>query len=96
MDTVYFYESNKKTEVEKILAADAFMRLSYVTKIGGCDEKVGYHIHLTGDINELASLDNELVELGAVHIIGEQKEKIIERFKEDAENAACGMGMIFG
>lgn len=96
MDTVYFYESNKKTEVEKILATDEFMRLSYVTKISGYGKKVGYNIHLTGDMNELESLNSKLVELGAVHFVGEEKEKIIERFVEEGKNAAYGMGLIFG
>ena len=96
MEAVYFYESNKEKEVKGILTTDEFMRVSFTTKIGGYGEKTGYNIYIIGNQEELNSLENKFSALGLTEILGESKEKLIEKFKQVAENAACGMGLIFG
>ncbi len=96
MEIVYFYESSKEKEVKNILGTDKFMRVSFTTKIGGYGEKTGYNIYIIGNQDELNSLENKFNKLGLTEILGENKENIINKFKTDAENAASGMGLIFG
>lgn len=96
MEAVYFYESNKEKDVKNILGTDEFMRVSFETKIGGYNEKTGYNVYIVGSQEELNSLENKFNKLGLTEVLGESKEKIINKFKADSENAACGMGMIFG
>lgn len=96
METVYFYESKFENEIKKILGTDEFMRISFTTKIGGNKEKVGYHIYLIGNQEEIINLERKLDTIGVEKVSEEDEIIIIKKFKEDAENAACGMGMIFG
>ena len=97
MEIVYFYETSKEKEIKNILGTDKFMRLSYTTKIGGHNDKTGFHIYIIGDIQEIAELDHTLTQLGLIHRVSENNQKIlIEKFKATEENAACGMGLIFG
>ena len=96
MEAIYFYESNKEKDVKSILGTDEFMRISFTTKIGGHNDKVGYHIYIIGNCEELNSLENKFSKLGLTEIFGESKDKIISKFKADADNAASGMGLIFG
>ncbi len=96
MEIVYFYESNKEKEVKNILGTDKFMRLSYITKIGGYNDKTGFHLYIIGNPQEIAELDCTFGQLGLIHRILENDQKIlIEKFKVVEENAACGIGLIF-
>jgi len=96
METVYFYESAKDKKIKDILGTDKFMRLSYTTKIGGHNEKIGYHIYVTGSLQELSKLEDEFDVIGIERPELSERLSIIEKFKTDAENAASGMGLIFG
>ena len=97
MEIVYFYESDKDKEIKNILGTDKFMRLSYTTKIGGHDDKTGFHLYVVGDLQEIAELDHTLTQLCLINRVSEKNQKIlIEKFKATEENAACGMGLIFG
>jgi len=96
-EIIYFYESNKEKEIKNILGTDEFMRLSYTTKIGGHDDKIGFHIYVIGDLQEISSLDLRLEKLGLIHRVSENNQNIlIEKFKAAEESAAYGMGLIFG
>jgi hypothetical protein len=97
MEEVYFYESGKKANVEKILGTDEFMRVSFTTKesINENRKSINY-IYIIGSQEELNSLEAKFNKLGVEKSSDENKEIIINKFKQEAENAASGMGLIFG
>jgi len=97
MEAVYFYKSNIEKDVKQILDTDEFMRISYETKITTLDDKrSGYFIYIIGSQEELNSLNTKLINIGAEQLSEQHSQIVIAVFKHEAENAASGMGLIFG
>lgn len=96
MESVYFYEYEFEKKVKELLNRDEFMRLSFTIKIGGNNDKTGYHIYIVGNQNEIENIERKLYTIGIERVDEEDEAEIISKFKSDAENAACGMGLIFG
>ncbi len=101
MENVYFYEDKVAKDVKKILESeedDFFKRIGFTVrecKLLGSDRK-GYFLYLKANSEELDRAEKKLDGLGLQKLMGEEKKVITKAFIDEEENAANGMGMIFG
>ena len=96
MESVYYCEEKIFKDVAKIGKEDEFMRLSWIVREPPTSDKKGYFIYVQGAPEELKLLDKKLKDIGAKTVIGDEEKRIIDKIKAEEENAASGMGMIFG
>jgi len=101
MENVYFYEEKVNKDIKKILESeedDFFKRIGFTVRecdLLGSDRK-GYFLYLKANSEELEKAEKKLEGLGIQKLIGEEQKLITRAFIEEEENAASGMGMIFG
>lgn len=98
MESVYFYDKQIEKEITKIFKDDAFMRISYLVRESNVSHsgKSGCVLYVRANPEEIKLLEEKLVVLKAEKITGEEEKTIIETFKKEEDDAALGMGMIFG
>ncbi len=98
MESVYFYEKQVEKEITKIFKDDAFMRISYFVRESNIlyYGKSGCILYVRANPEEMKLLEEKLVALSAEKITGTEEKTIIEIFKKEEDDAAFGMGMIFG
>lgn len=98
MESVYFYDDKVSKDVAKVLEDDFFKRMGYTVRecrlLGS--ERKGYFLYLKANSEQLDRAEDKLEELGLKKLIGEEKKIIAKAVVEEEENAASGMGMIFG
>ncbi len=101
MENVYFYEDKVAKDVKKILESeedDFFKRIGFTVRecsLLGSDRK-GFFLYLKANSEELDRAEKKLDGLGLKKLAGEEKKVITKAFIDEEENAASGMGMIFG
>ena len=101
MENVYFYEDKVSKDVKKILESEAddfFKRLGFTVrecKLLGSERK-GYFLYLKANSEELDRAEKKLEGLGLEKLIGEEKKLVTNAFIAEEDNAASGMGMMFG
>lgn len=101
MENVYFYEDRVSKDVKKILESeedDFFKRIGFTVRecdLLGSDRK-GYFIYLKANSEKLDRAEKKLEGLGIQKLTGEEQKLITRAFIAEEENAASGMGMIFG
>lgn len=101
MENVYFYEDKVGKDVKNILESeedDFFKRLGFTVReceLLGSDRK-GYFLYLKANSEELDRAEKKLDGLGLQKLAGEEQKMITKAFRDEEENAASGMGMIFG
>jgi hypothetical protein len=98
MESVHFYEKKTEKDVINILKDDEFMRISHVIREynalhGG---KEGCIIYINASQEETDSISQKFKDIGAEKVTGEEEKAIIETFKAEEDNAASGIGLIFG
>ena len=93
MESVYFCSEKIDKDVTKTLKEDNFMHISYVVRDSG---KNGFYYYIETSPEEMKLLDQKLKDLGAEKVTGHEERSIINDIKTEEENAASGMGMIFG
>ncbi len=98
MESVYFYEKAKEKNIIEILGNDEFMRLSHVIRESNVvhGAKKGCILYVNGNQNEIDSIAQKLKDMGAEKVTEEEEKTIINSFKVEEENAASGIGLIFG
>lgn len=96
MESVYFCEEKIFKDVAKIGKEDEFMRLSWIVREPPTSDKKGYFIYVQGSPEELKLLDKKLKDIGAKLVTGDEEKRIIDKIKAEEDDAASGMGMIFG
>lgn len=96
MESVYFCEEKIFKDVTKIGKEDEFMHLSWIVREPQTSDKKGYFLYVQGNPEELKMLDEKLKDVGAKTVIGDEEKRIIDKINAEEENAASGMGMIFG
>lgn len=98
MESVHFYEKKIEKDVIDILKSDEFMRISHIIRESDVlhGEKKGCILYINGSQEETVSIAQKLKDLGAEKIIGEEEKTIIDTFKAEEENAASGIGLMFG
>lgn len=101
MENVYFYEEKVSKDVKNILESeedDFFKRLGFTVRecnLFGSDRK-GYFLYLKASPEELDRAQKKLDGLGLDKLTGEENKTVIAAFIAEEDNAASGMGMIFG
>ncbi len=101
MESVYFYEDKVSKDVKKILESeedDFFKRIGFTVrecKLLGSERK-GYFLYLKANSEELDRAEKKLDGLGLEKLMGEELKIVTKAFITEEENAASGMGMMFG
>ncbi len=101
MENVYYYEDKVSNDVKKILESeedDFFKRIGFTVRecsLLGSDRR-GYFLYLKANSEELDRAEKKLDGLGLQKLTGEEKKIVTAAFIAEEENAASGMGMIFG
>ncbi len=98
MESVHFYEKDKEKKVFEILKEDVFMRISHVVRESNVlhSGERGCILYINASEDENVSIAQRLKDIGAEKITGEEEKTIIETFKAEEENAASGIGLMFG
>lgn len=98
MESVYFYEDIVSKEISKILEDDFFKRIGFTVRecnlLGS--ERKGYFLYVKANSEDIDRAEKKFEGVGLLKLIGEEKKKVTEAFIVEEENAASGMGMIFG
>jgi hypothetical protein len=101
MENVYYYEDKVSKDVKEILESeddDFFKRIGFTVrecKLLGSVRK-GYFLYLKANSEELDRAEKRLEGTGLEKLMGEEKKIVTSAFITEEENAASGMGMIFG
>ena len=96
MDSVYFCKQEIGKDVASILKEDNFRHISGIVRDSSNPERKGYFLYAQTTLEDMKLLGEKLKELGAEKVEGDEEKKIIDAIKAEEENAASGMGMIFG
>ena len=96
MESVYFCNEKIGKDVAKVGKEDEFMRISWIVREPPTSDKKGYFLYVQGTSEELKLLDEKVKDIGAEKVTGDEEKRIIDKIKAEEENAASGMGMIFG
>lgn len=98
MEVVYFYEKKAEKDVLNILKDDEFMRISHVIRESDLlhDGKKGYILYVKASQEEADDMAQKFKDIGVERIAEEEEKTIIDTFKAEEDNAACGIGLIFG
>ncbi|MBU4077687.1 MAG: hypothetical protein KKI06_13465 [Euryarchaeota archaeon] len=101
MENVYYYEDKVSKDFKNILESeedDFFKRIGFTVRectLLGSDRK-GYFLYLKANSEELDRAEKKLDGMGLQKLTGEELKQITKAFLDEEENAASGMGMIFG
>jgi hypothetical protein len=101
MENIYFYEDKASENIKKILESeedDFFKRLGFTVrecKLLGSERK-GYFLYLKANSEELDRAEKKLEGVGLEKLMGEEKKLVTAAFIAEENNAASGMGMMFG
>lgn len=98
MESVYFYEEDVSKDISKILEEDLFKRLGYTVRecsLLGSQRK-GYFLYIKANSEDIDRAEKKFEGVGIKKLIGEEMKIVTAAFIAEEENAASGMGMIFG
>ena len=98
MESVYFYDDNVSKDVSKILEDDFFKRIGFTVrecKLLGSERK-GYFLYIRANSEDIDRAEKKFEGVGLKKLIGEELKIVTAAFIAEEENAASGMGMIFG
>lgn len=98
MESVHFYEKKIEKDILSILKDDEFMRISHIIRESDAlyEGKKGCILYLKGSQEETDSIIQKFKDIGVERIIGEEEKTIIDTFKAEEDNAASGIGLMFG
>jgi transcriptional regulator of NAD metabolism len=98
MESVHFYEKKIESDVINILKNEEFMRISHIVRESNVlhSGKSGCILYVNASQEETDSISQKLKDLGAEKVIGEEEKTVVETFKAEEENAASGIGLMFG
>jgi len=98
MESVYFYEDSVSKDILKILEDDFFKRIGFTIRecslLGS--ERKGYFLYIKANSEDIERAEKNFEGVGLAKLIGEEKKIVTSAFIAEEENAASGMGMIFG
>jgi hypothetical protein len=98
MESVYFYEDKVSKEMATVLEDDFFKRIGYTVrecKLLGSERK-GYFLYIKANSEEIDRAEEKFEGIGVEKLIGEEKKIVTGAFVAEEDNAASGMGMMFG
>ena len=102
MEAAYYYESKSKPEVEKLLEDEFFKRLGPTdreAKLLGNKRESGFYLYVKAAsedkfeeaVKKIAESKIELTKLS-----GEEEQMVFDAIRREEDEAAEGMGAIFG
>jgi hypothetical protein len=98
MELVYFYGMENEKVMKKLLEEEFFKRLGPTVRdckaMGG--EKDGFCIYIKAKDESAEEAKKLLSESPAKLLAGEDEEKLLKAFRDEAEAAEAGMGALFG
>lgn len=98
MESVYFYEDDVSQDISKILEDDFFKRIGFTVRecsLLGSQRK-GNFLYIKANSEDIDRAEEKFEGVGLKKLIGEEKKEVTAAFVAEEENAASGMGMIFG
>ena len=98
MELVYTYPMDNSKEMQKMLDEEFWKRLGPTVrecKAMGLD-KDGMCLYIKAKDELAAEVAKLLAEAAATELKGEEGEKLLQAFREEAEAAEAGMGAMFG
>ncbi|MCZ7382233.1 MAG: hypothetical protein O8C64_11775 [Candidatus Methanoperedens sp.] len=98
MESVYFYEDKVSKEMATVLEDDFFKRIGYTVrecKLLGSERK-GYFLYIKANSEDIDRAEEKFEGVGLEKLIGEEKKIVTAAFVAEEDNAASGMGMMFG
>ena len=98
MELVYTYPMDSSKEIQKMLDEEFWKRLGPTVR--DCKamglEKEGMCLYIKAKDELAAEAAKLLAETAAKELTGEEGEKLLQAFREEAEAAEAGMGAMFG
>jgi hypothetical protein len=102
MEVVYFYEDKDNKAVDTLLQEEFFKRLGPGVRdasMMGAGRKAGYYLYIKAENPEKMKEALRLIEESKIPLLklsGEEEVKVIEAIHKEEDEAASGMGAIFG
>ena len=102
MEAVYYYEDKDKKEVDKLIADEFFKRLGVLdreAKLMGTQRRAGYYLYVKADSPDKFKVAEQNIaesKLPLTKVAGDEEKAVVEAIKREEEEAASGMGAIFG
>jgi hypothetical protein len=98
MELVYFYGVESEKAMKKLLDEEFFKRLGPTVR--DCKamgfEKDGFCMYIKAKDELVEESKKLLAESPAKLLAGEEAEKLLQAFRDEAESAEAGMGALFG
>ena len=102
MEAAYYYESKSKADVEKLLEDEFFKRLGPVdrdAKLLGSKRDSGNYLYVkAASADKFAEAQKKIAESGIpfTKLTGDEETQVFDAIHKEEEEAAEGMGAIFG
>ncbi|OPY27831.1 MAG: hypothetical protein A4E28_01814 [Methanocella sp. PtaU1.Bin125] len=102
MEAVYYYEDKNKKDVETLLADEFFKRLGpqdREAKLMGTARKTGYYLYVRADSEDkFKTAQDKITEskIPVTKLTGDEEKAVIDAVHREEDEAAEGMGAIFG
>ncbi len=102
MEVVYYYEEKEKKPVDTLLAEEFFKRLGPGVReaaLMGAGRKSGYYLYVKADNPDKMKEALRLIEESRIpltKLAGDEEKEVLGAIHQEEEEAASGMGTIFG
>jgi hypothetical protein len=102
MEAAYYYESKDKAEVEKLLDTEFFKRLGPIdreAKLLGTKRESGNYLYVKAESADKFKEAERLIaesKIPFVKLSGDEEKQVFDAIHKEEEEAAEGMGAIFG
>jgi len=102
MEAVYYYEDKNKKDVETLLSDEFFKRLGPIdreAKLMGTQRKAGYYLYVRAENPEKFKMAEDKIaesKIPMTRLAGEEEKAVIDAVHREEDEAAEGMGAIFG
>lgn len=102
MEAAYYYESKNKADVEKLMEDEFFKRLGPIdreAKLLGTKRDSGFYLYVkAASADKFAEAEKKIAEskIPFVKLAGDEEKQVSEAIRKEEDEAAEGMGAIFG
>jgi uncharacterized membrane protein len=102
MEVVYYYEEKEKKAVDKLVSEEFFKRLGPGVReaaLMGTGRKSGYYLYVKAENPDKMKEALRLIEESKVPLTklsGDEEKRVLDAIRQEEEEAASGMGTIFG
>ena len=102
MEAVYYFEDKVKKDVDTLESDEFFKRLGVLdreAKLMGTKKTSGYYLYVKADSPDKFKIAEDKIAASKIpmtKLSGEEEKAVIDAIKREEEEAAEGMGAIFG